>query len=78
VTFLWTIKESSNGGGPPDLRGRSLQKSKNLKDRINRLPHLPRPKEKPAGLKRRARNLYRLRERWTKAPAWIAGDDWPG
>jgi hypothetical protein len=65
---LWTFKEGSNSDGRPDLRVRSLRKSENLKGRISTLPHPPNPKQKPAGLKRRARGLYRRRERGTEAP----------
>jgi hypothetical protein len=43
-------------------------KSGNLKGRISTLPHPPDPKEKPARLKRRARDLHRRGERGTEAP----------
>jgi hypothetical protein len=39
-----------------------------LKGRINTLPPLPNPKEKPAGLKRRACNLHHRRARGPEVP----------
>jgi hypothetical protein len=68
VKSLWTFKEGSNSDGRPDLRARFLRKSENLKGRVGMLPHPPNPKDKPAGLRRRARGLYRRRERGTEAP----------
>src|SRR5260221_8921370 len=67
ATFLWTFKEVSKSGGPPDLCGRShrWRRSKNLKGKISSLPHQLKAKEKPAGLSRR---LSLRHERGTEAP----------
>ena len=67
---LWIFRESSNGDGPPDLRGRFGQRrlEASLNDH-NSFPHPSYPKEKPAGLKRRAQSLYRRRERGPKPRA---------
>ena len=43
-------------------------KEQNLKGRINTLPPLPNPKEKPVGLKRRACNLHHRCARGPEAP----------
>lgn len=57
ATSLWTFKESSNNGGPPDLRGRFLRRRPaitGMKRRFNSWPQLAKPKRKAAGLNRRA------------------------
>jgi len=47
ATSLWTFKEGSNSGGPPDLRGRSRRKNKNLKGKVNSLPNPQIQKKNP-------------------------------
>jgi len=49
------LKEGSNSGGPPDFVGRLRQRRpKASLNNNNSFPNPPKPKEKPAGLKRRA------------------------
>ena len=61
------FKDDANGGGPPDLVGRLRQRRPKASLNNNSFPNPPKPKEKPAGLKRRARDLYRRCERGTEA-----------
>jgi hypothetical protein len=54
--LLGTLKERSNNGGQPSLRGQFEQqrrKSLNLKVRLHPLVDQPKPKESPAALNRR-------------------------
>jgi hypothetical protein len=50
------LKEGASSGGPPDFVGRHRpQRPKaSLNNNNNSFPNPPKPKEKPAGLKRRA------------------------
>jgi len=51
----WTLKEGANSGGLPDFVGRL--RSRRPKASLNNnssFPNPPKPKEKPAGLRRRA------------------------
>jgi len=62
----WTFKDGAKGGGPLDLpgrRNRSHLETSGRKGRAGRSPGLTSAKEKPPGLKRRARDLYRRCER---------------
>jgi hypothetical protein len=54
--YPWTFNEGSNSGGPPDFVGRLRQRrpKASLNNNNNSFPNPPKPKEKPAGLKRRA------------------------
>jgi hypothetical protein len=49
------LKEGASSGGPPDFVGRlRLRRSKASLNNYKGFPNPPKPKEKPAGLKRRA------------------------
>ena len=66
-----TFKEGANSGGPPDLRGRfhwRRLKGIGSKARVTSLPRPPKPREKPAGLKRRASSLLQRCGHGTEAP----------
>jgi len=54
VSSPWTFKEGLSGGGPPDFVGRLRQRRSKASLNNNSFPNPPKPKEKPAGLKRRA------------------------
>ena len=62
----WTLREGANSGGPPDFVGR-LRQRRPKASLNNSFPNPPKPKEKPAGVKRRACGLRRRCERGTEA-----------
>ena len=70
----WTFKDGANGGGPrgfPGRRNRSHLETSGRRGRASRSPGPTRAKEKPTGLKRRARDLYRRCERGPGARALV-------
>jgi hypothetical protein len=74
----WTFKDGANGGGPLDFPGRlnrSHLETSCRRGRASRSPDLTRAKEKPTGLKRRARDFYRRCERGTEAQRVQSGLD---
>jgi hypothetical protein len=54
IFFVFRPHHPLSGIGQPDLRGQFLQRRKASLNNNSSFPHPPKPKEKPAGLKRRA------------------------
>lgn len=65
------IQRRCDGGGPPDFVGRLTPRGPKASLNNNSFPCPPKPKEKPTGLKRRARDFYRRCERGTEAPRHV-------